>query len=138
MSICSRRLSQMEVSGWLAVFFLSSSRDLGFAVTWDEALGPRNAKPKRGRCSSHASWRMVILWMDEILHHLRNHGKPLFVGIYMGIIILGLLRWCMISSIHSRCSFGWSKHGEGDSWFTRRFNPLPGKPSKIFANRTHL
>ena len=25
--------------------------------------------------------------MDEILHYLRNHGKPLLVGIYRGIII---------------------------------------------------
>ena len=40
--------------------------------------------------------------MDEILHHLRNYGKPLFVGIYRGDIIPGFLRWCRISSIHSR------------------------------------
>ena len=43
----------------------------------------------------------VILWMDKILHHLRNHGKPLLVGVYRGIVIPGILRWCRIStSIH--------------------------------------
>ena len=31
---------------------------------------------------------------------LRKHGKPLLVG-YRGINILGFLRWCRISSIHS-------------------------------------
>ena len=39
--------------------------------------------------------------MDEILDHLRNHGKPLFVGIYRGMIIPGVLMWCRLSSIHS-------------------------------------
>ena len=46
-----------------------------------------------------------ILWMDGILHHLRNHEKPLFVGIYNGIIIPGFLRWCRILSIHSMDTF---------------------------------
>ena len=32
---------------------------------------------------------------------LSNHWKPVFVGIYRGIIIPGLLRWCRISSIYS-------------------------------------
>ena len=44
----------------------------------------------------------AILWMDK--NHfapLRNHGKPLFVGICGGIIIPGILRWCRILSIHS-------------------------------------
>ena len=36
---------------------------------------------------------------------LGNHGKPLFVGIYRGIITPWFLRWCRISSIHSRCPF---------------------------------
>ena len=40
--------------------------------------------------------------MDEILHHLGNHGKPLSVGIYRGIIIPGFLSGCRISSIRSR------------------------------------
>ena len=35
-----------------------------------------------------------ILWMDEILHHLRIHGKPLFVGTYR-------------ESDHSRASERW-------------------------------
>ena len=30
-----------------------------------------------------------------------NHGQPLFVGIFRGIINPGFLRWCRISSIHS-------------------------------------
>ena len=32
---------------------------------------------------------------------LGNHGKPFFVGIHRGIIILGFLVWCRILSIHS-------------------------------------
>ena len=32
---------------------------------------------------------------------LGNHEKPLFVGIYRGIMIPWFLRWCRISSIHS-------------------------------------
>ena len=43
----------------------------------------------------------VVLWMDTILHYPRHHGKPLFVGIYRDHIILGFLRWCRMSSIHS-------------------------------------
>ena len=42
-------------------------------------------------CSVHMP---MILWMDEILHHPRNHGKPRFVGISRGIIIPGFLWWC--------------------------------------------
>ena len=38
---------------------------------------------------------------NSISHHLRNHGKPLFVGIYRGMIVPGILMWCRISSIHS-------------------------------------
>ena len=33
---------------------------------------------------------------------LGNHGKPWFVGNYRGIILPGFLRWCRISSLHSR------------------------------------
>ena len=38
----------------------------------------------------------AIRWMDEILHHFGNHGKPLFVGIYKGFIRNQgfLYRWC--------------------------------------------
>ena len=43
----------------------------------------------------------VLLWMDEILHHLEPWDTVLWVGIYQGIMILGLLRWCSNSSIHS-------------------------------------
>ena len=35
-------------------------------------------------------------------HHLEAMGNHLFVGIDRGLIILGLLRWCRISSTHSR------------------------------------
>ena len=35
---------------------------------------------------------------------LKQWLKPLFVGIYKGIIIPGIFEWCRISSIHSRCS----------------------------------
>ena len=39
----------------------------------------------------------IIVWMDE--NHfapLSNRGKPLFVSIYRGIIIPGILRWYII------------------------------------------
>ena len=36
----------------------------------------------------------------------RNPGNRLFVGIDRGIIILGLLRWCRISSTHSTGPLG--------------------------------
>ena len=29
-----------------------------------------------------------------------NHGKPVFVGIYQGIIIPGFLRWCEMDFVH--------------------------------------
>ena len=43
-----------------------------------------------------------LLWMDEILHNLRNREKSLFVGICRVQTIPRLLRWCRILSIHSR------------------------------------
>ena len=51
-------------------------------------------------------WKF-LLWMDEILHHSEALGSYLFVGIDRGIIILGLLRWCRISSTHSMGVFFW-------------------------------
>ena len=45
-----------------------------------------------------------LLWMDVILHHLKtmgNHGRPLFIGIYRGFIIPGILRWCEMDFVHS-------------------------------------
>ena len=39
---------------------------------------------------------------------LGNHGKSFFIGIYRGTIIPGFLRWCRISSIHSRSHSNWS------------------------------
>ena len=33
-----------------------------------------------------------LLWMDDILHHFETMRNQLFVGIYMGIIILGFLK----------------------------------------------
>ena len=48
------------------------------------------------------SWGAEIPWMDKIhFAPLGNHGKPLFVGIDRGIIPLGPLSWCRISSMHS-------------------------------------
>ena len=47
----------------------------------------------------------ILLWINKILHHFENMGKPLFVGIYRGIFIPGFLRWCRISSIHSVGTF---------------------------------
>ena len=43
----------------------------------------------------------ILLWMDEIRsHHLRSHGKPLFAGIYKGIILSGLLGGAGFRCIH--------------------------------------
>ena len=39
-----------------------------------------------------------MLWMDETMHHLRHHGKPLLVGIYRGLNLPGLLRWRELGS----------------------------------------
>ena len=45
----------------------------------------------------------TILWMDEILHHFETMGNQcLLVFTGTGISIPGFLRWCRISSIHSR------------------------------------
>ena len=41
-------------------------------------------------------------WTISNSHHLETMGKPLFVGIYRGIIIPRFLRCCTISSIHSK------------------------------------
>ena len=56
------------------------------------------------RPASHASGSSLArLWMDEIhFAPLGNHEKPLCIGIYKGIIIPRFLKWCRISSIHSR------------------------------------
>ena len=43
--------------------------------------------------------RGVLLGMDEILHHPRNNGEPLFVGIYRGISFPRFLRWCEVHSL---------------------------------------
>ena len=51
-------------------------------------------------CGRFPFW-FSLLWMDEILHHFETMGNHLFVDIDRGIIILGLLRWCRISSTHS-------------------------------------
>ena len=40
-----------------------------------------------------------LLWRDGILH-LSNREPPLFVGIYWGINIPGLLRWCEMDFVH--------------------------------------
>ena len=45
----------------------------------------RRGKKGRGRIVTQV--RIKLVWMDEILHHPRNNGTPLFVGIYRGIII---------------------------------------------------
>ena len=46
----------------------------------------------------------MLLWMDKILHHPRNHDKPWFVGIYRVVPK-------RISSIHSRTHVGSPKEG---------------------------
>ena len=58
---------------------------------------------QRGAATAHRAGKVLnILWMDENLHHFEAMGNHLFVGIGRRIIILGLLRWCRISSTHSR------------------------------------
>ena len=50
--------------------------------------------PKRGS--------LTCGWTKSISHEMKPWLKPLFVGIYRGIIIPGFLGRCRISSIHSR------------------------------------
>ena len=57
------------------------------------------------------------MWMDKACNTFKA-GKPLFVGIYRRLIVPGLLRWCRISSIHSRCPFQLSLVKiDGFHWF---------------------
>ena len=42
-----------------------------------------------------------LLWMDKIRRYFETMGNHSLFGIYRGAIILGFLRWCRISSIHS-------------------------------------
>ena len=52
----------------------------------------------------------ALLWMDEILHHPRHHGRPLFVGIYQIRPLPGFIggaKWisqpsAACNSIHSK------------------------------------
>ena len=77
-----------------------------------------------------------ILWMDKILHHLETMGNHCLLGIYRGIILPGSLRWCRISSIHSR--FGEDPNTRGlynnplGYWFGGSGNPdLPFQTAPI-------
>ena len=65
------------------------------------SAGPSWSAQPRETDWVHTPTIQFLQWMDEILHHLRNHGKPQFVGSYSGIITPGFLRWCRISSVHS-------------------------------------
>ena len=38
---------------------------------------------------------MVILWMDEILHHLETMGNNCLIVFYREIMVPGFLRWCL-------------------------------------------
>ena len=60
--------------------------------------------------------------MDEIHFAPRgNHGKPLLLGIFGGLIILPFFRWCeRISSIHSMSSFSCSPRSPLDGFFGHR------------------
>ena len=71
---------------------------MGFPGRFNHQVNTRHRTPSISRAKTAKKGH---LWMDEILHHCEtiiNHG---FVGIYMGIMIPGFLRWCRISSIHS-------------------------------------
>ena len=59
---------------------------------------------------SHRKILSGSVWAEGVSKHtldeiqfapLGNNGKPLFVGIYRGIIILEFLRWCRILFVHS-------------------------------------
>ena len=54
---------------------------------------------------SVSRWDPELLWMDEILHLFETAGNHCLLVFTGGIIMPGLLRWCRISSIHSRISF---------------------------------
>ena len=110
--------------------FLKGHGDPGTPFCWGRTLGtPRGSarpwRPKRPRrcggarrdgtggvglprhcCNHRCGWtksRNRPTWKPWLKPCL----NPLFVGIYKGIILPGCLRWCRISSTHSRC--GWSQ-----------------------------
>ena len=64
----------------------------------------RDAKRKRATSTWQPCGRASLnMWMDEILHHLRNHGKPLFVGILPGespFHSFFPFRWCDTDFLH--------------------------------------
>ena len=56
---------------------------------WVQAESRTLAKVIQGRSSiaMDLGYSFAVLWIDKILHHLRNHDTPLFVGIYGGRVI---------------------------------------------------
>ena len=64
----------------LRALFRQMASDSKWAMPVCTGIWVTPGKKEKNRCRVQ---RPVILWMDGILHHLRNHGKPLVVGIYM-------------------------------------------------------
>ena len=85
-----KTMSRMSISSHLSTQSL--------AVNYEE-VKPEKAQPRHpGRCQVAS-----LLWMDEIhFAPLANHGNPLFIGIYRGIIIPGLLGWCEMDFVHQQ------------------------------------
>ena len=76
-----------------------------------QGLGCRTGHPAAARAACREAQKELACthtfgWTQSNSHHLETMVETItFVGIYRGIIILGVLGWCRISSIHSR--FGW-------------------------------
>ena len=73
--------------------------------SWADAKSFYEAGSRPGRLDRGSEGVVLvefILWMaaKSISHHLRNHGKPLFVGIYRGIIIPVFHMWCEMDFVH--------------------------------------
>ena len=85
----------------IAVACLVGNDPLGRSIGLERAQVPAvDADYPAARAAANAcnAWYLFDTVDGRNPAPLENPGKPLFVGIYMGILIPGLLRWCRISS----------------------------------------
>ena len=103
---CTQILFDRGSTFWApGLLTVCGTRDPDFIARWpqiqqDVQRYVASASESARLCSCFVCLQCVVL-TKSISHHLRNHGKPLIVGIYREIIIPGLLRWCRISAIKS-------------------------------------
>ena len=112
---------------------------------WDQ-LGGCNDEPKLGSMWNHVYLKVMILWMEEILHPLKGGKHPIIYGFQPSCW------WCRNSSIHCMCvcvcvfflvdidRMGWRSKNEScfGHWINLR------KPCKLQGNvvkplsKTHI